>query len=387
MQAKKWLPAAGVIEHLFDQASQYQFRQALRLLLLWLRGQGVTYEDAFKHVLRFQNSVSLGFPASEIEALRAERTDASDAADRIDELEPYRQACPVSPTDGRPGLPAVPERIALTPAFVGLLGANGSLPFHYSERIAAQQLHKKDDSARAFLDILSNRMVGLFFESWGKYRLEAKIDTRGVDPLRAMLTQLGGFKRAGEQPPASGDDDVDAYFAAAFRTRPVAASVVADALSDHFTLPIELEQFVGSWDILGPHRHTIMGQHSAALGYGATLGQRIWRCDLRIRLNIGPLDAAQRDRCLPYGAVARDMQRMLRRFGMSNLDCEVRLLLKPECVHPAALHASKKAAPDRLGWGSFLASAPASPPLAMVRYLFKMHARRNPVASDLRVAA
>jgi type VI secretion system protein ImpH len=38
---------------------------------------------------------------------------------------------------------------------------NGSLPFHYSERIAANQLHAEDESARAFLDILSNRMVGL----------------------------------------------------------------------------------------------------------------------------------------------------------------------------------------------------------------------------------
>ncbi|WP_426196492.1 type VI secretion system baseplate subunit TssG [Massilia sp. DWR3-1-1] len=354
-----------MIDHLFDEPAQYQFRQALRLLLLWLRAQGVTYDDAFKHVLRFQNSVSLGFPASEIEALKAELTGAADSAEH-----------------GNQVAPGVPGQIALTPAFIGLLGTSGSLPFHYSERIAAQQLDTKDGSARAFLDILSNRMVGLFFEAWGKYRMETSVDTHGVDPLRGMLTQLGGFKEASARHHASSEDDVEAYFAAAFRTRPVSAFAVADALSDHFGVPVELEQFVGCWDNIGTDQQTILGDRGPLLGHGAALGKRIWRCDLRIRLNIGPLDAAERDRCLPHGAIARGVKRMLQRFGMSNLDCEVRLLLKPECVRPAVLSANKPA-PDRLGWGSFLASVPGSPANADARYLFKMHVARPPAGSAL----
>ena len=372
MQAKERLPAAGVIQHLFDQPAQFQFRQALRILLLWLRAQGVSYDDAFKHVLRFQNSVSLGFPASEIEALKAERGDGDDHSEALGSMR-YNAA--------------TPERIALTPAFIGLLGASGSLPFHYSERIAARQLHGKGESARAFLDLLSNRMVGLFFETWGKYRLEANIDTHGVDPLRGMLTQLGGFKgkRAHHHDAGREHDqnDVEAYFAAAFRTRPVSSFAVAAALADHFGVPVDIEQFVGCWDTLNPEQQTIMGRSGAALGHGATLGQRIWRCDLRIRLNIGPLDATQRDRCLPNGAIATGMKRMLQRFGMSNLDCEVRLLLKPECVHPAALGANKPL-PDRLGWGSFLATVPGLPKNADVRYLFAMHDAKPAAGSAVR---
>jgi type VI secretion system protein ImpH len=370
MQAQERLPAAGVIHHLFDHPAQYQFRQALRILLLWLRSQGVSYDDAFRHVLRFQNSVSLGFPASEIEALRAELTETAGPADVSDEVRPVGWQNGPSTQDTASSV--TPERIALTPAFIGLLGANGSLPFHYSERIAAQQLQTKDKSARAFLDLLSNRMVGLFFETSGKYRLEARIDTHGVDPLRAMLAQLGGFKGAGAQHHnAAGEDDVEAYFAASYRTRPVSAFVVADALSDHFGVPVELEQFIGCRDVLDRNQQTIMGRAGPALGQGATLGKRLWRCDLRIRLNIGPLDAAQRDRCLPNGRIATGMKRMLQRFGMTNLDCEVRLLLKPECIRPAVL-ASKGPAQDRLGWGSFLATVPGMPKQADVRYLFGM---------------
>lgn len=370
MQTEKRQPAPGVIHHLFDEPAQHQFKQALRLLLLWLRSKGVSYEDAFKDVLRFQNSVSLGFPASEIAALNAEFIS-----------EPAEQSEPATAASD------VPARITLTPAFIGLLGANGTLPFHYSERIAAQQLHKKDESARAFLDILSNRMVGLFFEAWGKYRLESKVDTHGVDQLRAMLMQLGGFK--GEDATnhdESGAQEVLAYFAAAFRTRPTSAFAIAGALTEHFGMPIEIEQFVGSWDYLGANQRTNLGKAAPALGHGATLGGRIWRRDRRIRLNIGPLDKAECERCLPNGEAAAAMKKMLKHFGVSNLECEVRLILKPECIRPVVLTVNTPAE-NRLGWGSFLITAKGQPTSGDVRYMFEMHAARPQTGTALRRVA
>lgn len=365
MSTEERQPAAGVIHHLFDEPARHQFRQALRLLLMWLRSQGVAYDDAFKHVLRFQNNVSLGFPASEVAALKAEFV-----ADPAEQGEP---ATAVSD---------VPARIALTPAFIGLLGTNGTLPLHYSERIAAQQLHGKDESARAFLDILSNRMVGLFFEAWGKYRLESKIDTHGIDQLRGMLLQLGGFKGAGRNQ-VRGEDDVQAYFAAAFRTRPTSAFAIARALTEYFGVPIEIEQFVGCWDYLGASQLTVLGKAAPALGHGATLGKRIWRRDRRIRLNIGPLTRAGFDRCLPNGETAAAIKQMLKHFGVANLECEVRLILKPECIRPAVLSANKPAV-NRLGWDSFLTTENGPLTHAAVRYMLDMHPARPPKGTVLR---
>ena len=369
MQAKERQPASGVIGHLFDEPAQHQFKQALRLLLIWLRTKGVSYDDAFKHVLRFQNSVSLGFPASELIALKAEFVPVP--------LEPG--ACEV-PANG------TPAQIALTPAFIGLLGVNGTLPFHYSERIAAQQLHAKDESSRAFLDVLSNRMIGLFFEAWGKYRLETKIDTHGVDPLRAMLLQLGGFKGAEASATGGGENDVLAYFAAAFRSRPMSAFAIAGVLTEHFRVPIEIEQFVGCWDYLGANQLAILGKPTPALGNGATLGKRIWRCDRRLRLHIGPLDRQGLDRWLPNGECASASARMLRHFGVTDLEFEVRLILKPECLAPVVLSA-KSPAMHRLGWDSFLATATAQPKRGDVRYMLKLHPARPPKGSSLRKVA
>lgn len=352
---------AGVIHHLFNEASSYQFRQSLRLLLIWLRAQGISYDDAFKHVLRFQNSVALGFPASEIAALEAEF-----AAPAEHEHMPA------------PG-GAAPARITLTPAFIGLLGANGSLPLHYSERIAAQQAHAKDDSARAFLDVLSNRMVGLFFEAGNKYRLESRVDTHGADPLRGLLEQIGGFKTSDATHRSDGADDALAWFAALFRTRPTAIFAIAGAMNAHFGLPIEIEQFIGCWDYLDSKHRTRLGRPGPALGHGAALGRRIWRRDRRIRLHIGPLDKSGLDACLPRTDVARALTQMLKRFGLANLECEVRLTLKPDCVTPAVLTAARPAA-HRLGWGAYLASTAGHPDEADVRYLLPGLPRGRPPA-------
>ncbi|MBC7453807.1 MAG: type VI secretion system baseplate subunit TssG [Massilia sp.] len=369
MQTKERQPESGVIDHLFDAPEKYQFKQALRMVLVWLRSKGVSYEDAFKHVLRFQNSVSFGFPASEIEALRADF-----GADFGAELAQHGP-CASTP-------PEAATKVFMTPAFIGLLGGSGTLPLHYSERIATQQLHEKDDSARAFLDILSNRMVGLFFLACGKYRLESKVDTHGVDPLRAMLMQLSGFHvdDAGEH--AGGENDVLAYFSAALRTRPTSSFAIAGALSAHFGVPIEIEQFVGCWDELDKNQRTILGKTRPTLGNGATLGKRLWRHDLRMCLHVGPLNKQELDRFLPNGEAAAAMATMLKHFGVAHLQLEMRLIFKPEAIKPVVLRTTTSTA-KRLGWDSFLTCEDGKSTRGDVRYMLKMRTSRPPLSTPL----
>lgn len=363
MQTKERQPESGVIDHLFDDFTKYQFKQALRMVLLWLRSKGVPYEDAFKHVLRFQNSVALGFPASEIETLRANF--GAELA--------QHGPCASTPHEAK---------IFMTPAFIGLLGGNGTLPLHYSERIATQQLHEKDDSARAFLDILSNRMVGLFFLACGKYRLESKVDTHGVDPLRAMLMQLGGVNVDEASGQTGGENDALAYFSATLRTRPTSSFAIAGALSAHFGVPIAIEQFVGCWDELDKNQRTVLGKTRPTLGNGATLGKRLWRHDLRMCVHVGPLDKQELDRFLPNGEAALAMATMLKHFGIAHLQLEVRLILKPEAIKPVMLRTTTSMA-KRLGWDSFLTSKDGKSTRGDVRYMLKMRTPRPPLGTPL----
>ncbi|OFJ48282.1 hypothetical protein BA896_004140 [Janthinobacterium lividum] len=132
-----------------DEPQRFHFIQAVRILVRWLRQAGLSYdhEQALCQVLRFQNSLSLSFPASQIEALGAQ---PATCETDIELLRAMREA---------PG-----TKIFLTPAFLGLLGVNAGLPLHRTERISAAQRWDRDDSTRAFIDLFSQRMVAMFFK-------------------------------------------------------------------------------------------------------------------------------------------------------------------------------------------------------------------------------
>lgn len=351
MQAKKRRLAPGVIAQLLDQPHRFQFVQAVRVMLRWLRQNGIPYEQAFMHVLRFQNSLSLSFPASQIEALLA------DDGAPLDEIE-------LGLALRRPGA----VRICIRPAFIGFLGSGGALPYHYSERIGAHQRQTKDHGPRAFLDTFSNRMVGLYFKAWGKYRLEHQLDIQGEDGFLPLLMALGGVR--GDVFAGGVSADVAGYYAALLGTRPIAAATVARVLSDYFGVRIELEQFVGAWDDIAENRRSTLGGPNPRLGYGALLGTRQWRQDLRVRLCIGPLDEEGFERFLPRGEAAAALAKMLALFAVPTLEYEVRLILGPSCIQPLVLTGNRSQA-RRLGWNAFLVTRSGKVSRPDVRYLLR----------------
>ncbi|GAB3437500.1 type VI secretion system baseplate subunit TssG [Massilia solisilvae] len=337
MPAQKRTYESAVIDLLLDEPQRFQFVQLVNLLLGVLRRHGVPYERAFKEVLRFQNSLSLAFPASEVHAVEVE---------------------PKAPLDKRDGVRAMQSgqvrKIRITPAFVGLLGATGTLPLHDTERLAARQSMDGDASQRELMDVFSNRLVGLFYEAWGKYRVEHGIDVRGQDRLLPMLMALAGVRTHAANGLASGRvrAETKAYYASLLRTRPVSAATVERVLADYFGVPIQLEQFVGSWDPIPENRRSTLGTTNPTLGAGTALGVRLWRHDLRVRLHVGPLEEAQLAEFLPGGAARRAMEEMVTLFATPTLRYEIRLLLAPSCVKRMTL--STRADRRRLGWDTFL---------------------------------
>lgn len=353
MQATKRKHESSVIERLIDEPHRFQFVQAVRILVRWLRQHGVPHEDVFRQVLRFENSLSLSFPASEIEALRTDAGTGMSGAELLLAL-----------------LRHEPARIRITPAFIGVLGASGVLPIHHSEHFASMQPRDTEASARAFLDVFSNRMVALFYQAWGKYRVEHKLDTQGQDALLPMLMALAGAPPSppGPEEPDSVTDDPAGYYAALLRTRPISSSTVARVLSDYFGVPIELEEFVGCWDPIPPGKRSILGSANPRLGFGAVLGVRLWRHDLRIRLRIGPLDEESLVRFLPNGKAARALEKMLGMFAVPCMQYEARLMLSPACLEPLVL-TTNRCAMKRLGWNTFLTSARGTVSRPDVRYM------------------
>lgn len=337
MQAKKRLPEVSVIQGLIDEPERFQFVQAVRTLVRWLRQNGMPYDQALSHVLRFQNSLSMCFPASQIEALWADPTTCETDIELLRAMREEQGA-----------------KIFLTPAFMGLLGANGAMPLHHTERIDAAQRRGQDGSARAFIDLFSQRMLSMYFQAWGKYRLEHRLDMGGEDAQLPLLTALTGIR--GDALSGDADDvtgDVVGFYAALLRTRPVAASSVSRVLTHHFGVPVELEPFVETWDVIPENKRSKLGGTVARLGFGAALGGRLRRRDLRVKLNIGPLDKTDAERFLPRSIAAVALAKKVAMFELPNMQFEVRILFKPSCLKRLVL-TSEPGAGRRLNWDAFL---------------------------------
>ncbi|GHA82219.1 type VI secretion system baseplate subunit TssG [Cognatilysobacter bugurensis] len=343
----------GVAGQLLAEPHRFEFFQALRILETLYVRQGMRSADAVPARLRFRNSLSLGFPASEIEQL--------EAFDREGERLPHGAAADADTLD------ALGE-VHITPAFTGLLGTAGALPRHYTEQIAHREHYERDRAARAFLDVFTTRAVALHYGAHKKYRLPLQYELDRRERFLPIVLALAGVGM-----PALRDRLVDgtadvfdqaiAHYAGGIGQRPVSAAFLERMLSDYFRVPVRVEQFVGAWYRVPAEQCTRLGVGNASLGSTALAGDRVWQRDLRMRLWFGPLDRDTFDSLLPGHDAALALTKWLTLLTGASLEYEVRLVLKPEHVRGVAMGGGA-----RLGWDSYLCSQPASQPRSDTGY-------------------
>ena len=327
MPAPQWPASTGVIALLSQAPYRFGFFQTVRLLERWLCRQGASADSALHDGLRFHQSVALAFPACEIEAVWH---------------------------DGEHG------RLHLRPSFMGLLGVNGTLPLHYTERLVRQERATSNAGARAFLDALSQRAPVLFYQAWAGSRIECQADASGRPGFLSLQLALAGawpsrLASAGALPP-----EALAYYAAALRQRPVSAELMADVLADYFGVPLRIESFVSTWHVRPSNEHSLLNRSNVSLGQGAMLGARCRRRDLRLRLYLGPLTRAQFDDFLPGHSAALALKNMLSLFGLPCMQYEIRLILRAADVHGSSLTARVERGAAGLGQGARLLNGDAS---------------------------
>lgn len=324
MRTPQRQPDAGVIDHLLAEPWRYEFFQAIRLLSRWLRRYGVAPETA----IRFENSLSLAFPPSDIDALQLEQGQDPGGANAM--------------------------RLRVRTAVIGLLGLNGALPLHYTERIAAWEHATRDEGPRAFYDAFSSRQVALFYRAWRKYRVRGGADEHNRDRFLAQLAALAGAGWQGQGQPGAGLAFENlAYFAAQLRSRVVPAHLIAGVLAEYLQVPVTVEQFAGKWDALGTGDRSRLGENNCDVGLGATLGERLLRPELGIRVRVGPVSSRMFERFLPGASGARALSALLDRFAIDLPYRELQVILRGDEVDGASLDGT-----FRLGLDGFLCTRP-----------------------------
>ncbi|GAB2849792.1 type VI secretion system baseplate subunit TssG [Pseudoduganella ginsengisoli] len=333
MRSTQRLRQPGVIQRLLDEPWRFSFAQAVRLLLRQLAALGVTQEEAYAQVLTFRNSLSLAYPASELAALEM-------AGD--------------------------PFNVALTPAYIGLLGAAGALPLHDTQHIADLPPGEQRDGVCAFMDLVSARLMALHCQAGELRRLEHGLATGGADGLLPLLLALSGAQPAPSHP----YDHVAAYYAGLLRMRPVSAQAIGQMLAGYFAVPIACRQFAGSWEVVLPERRSVLGQNRPRLGGGAMLGKRLFRPEQGVRIDIGPLARTQLDRFLPGGDASAALAALLRLCAAPLVTFEVCLLLAPQAIRPLVLGPPGQR--RRLGWDTFLPDQQGHVEKPEIRYVLDL---------------
>lgn len=325
MPASQRRAAAGVINQLLAKPRRFEFFQAVHLIELWLRQNGLDPDGDY---LRFRNRMSLSFPPAQIDSLQ---TPAG-----MDEASTLLAALRSSDL----------HQIDLTPAFMGFLGGNGVLPLHYTQRLAEHEANSKSDGPRAFFDLFSHRAVALFYQAWQHHRLDALQDVRGEDTLLPLLQALAGA-------PAETPDARIARYAAQWRARSMPADIMASVLADYFGVTVHVQPLVGHWQDVPMHDQAQLGVANVSLAAGVLLGTRVYSRDSRVRVRIGPLEHYMFEQLLPGAPASLALKDLLGKFSGAGLTFEIQLVLPRQDVHGITLGGGA-----RLGNDAFLCVAP-----------------------------
>ncbi|QEE23298.1 type VI secretion system baseplate subunit TssG [Rhodanobacter glycinis] len=346
----------GVAQRLLDAPHRFQFFQAVRVLEHLFVRNGARPQDVVTRKLRFRNTLSMGFPASEIEQLRAYAADDA--------------PLPMSEDGQSPAWNALAE-VDLTPAFMGMLGGRGVLPYGYTEQLGERETYHRDHAARAFLDIFNNRAMALFYGAWKKYRLAFQYELDKRERFLPLVMSLAGMgspalrSRLAEGEGAVFDQAI-AYYSAGIGQRPLSAAFLQRMLREYFDVDIRLEQFVGAWYAVPPEQRSRLGEGNAVLGRNALSGERVWQRDLRMRLWVGPLRRTRFEEFLPGGKASAALAKWLTLLGGDSLEYEVRLVLHKDDVRSTGLTPLNG---GRLGWDAIVNTQPANDHRADASYL------------------
>jgi type VI secretion system protein ImpH len=248
-------------------------------------------------------------------------------------------------------------RARLAVNFFGLLGANGPLPIHLTEYVRDRLRHGGDPTLRAFLDVFHHRMLSLFYRARAAAEPAISLDRADGDRFSSFVGSLFGIGAPGLRERDEIGDFAKLHFAGLLANRARPASGLACILREYFGLPLRIEQFAGHWMALPEEVQSRIGilgggNDGNRLGNSLVLGRKVWDCQNRFRIVIGPVGYEDYRRFMPGGDSLKRLLAWVRTYCGLALDWEVRLILDRREMPPLRL-----GGPTRMGWSSWLASA------------------------------
>jgi type VI secretion system protein ImpH len=319
----------GARKLLESEPYSVRFFQAVRMLERLYPGRNPVglFVTPSSEVIRFSSFPSLSFPASEIQDL-------------------------ATTAEGQ-------QKVTVN--FMGLSAAVGALPHPYTEFLL-ERIRAKDYAPGEFFDLFNHRIISLFYRAWQKYRFFVAYERNreGDDAVTSRLYDLLGMGTAGLKSRMDISDDACLYYAGILSHKDRTAMGLQYVLEDYFGVPVEVEQFTGSWNRLPPSDQTFLRDSGAfveRLGLGTTVGDEVWDRHGTVTIRLGPMNFERYQQFLPGARAYLELRSWLRFYSNREYDFVVQLVLKREEAPPMNLGEQGLQA-SRLGLVSWIKNRP-----------------------------
>ena len=326
IRAQGW---SEIEELLHEQPTSFQFFQAVRLLeqILPDRQPVGRFAQPQKEVVRFGANTDTSFPASQISSIEWPDDAGQAPVMRIN--------------------------------FMGLTGPSGVLPLYYSMMVR-ERLRAKDPTMREFFGLFEHRMVSLFYQAWEKHHFAVAYEKGHGDQLTRRVFDFIGMGTPGLHGRQAVPDDALLFYGGLLGPHPRSATALQQLLMDYFEVPVEIEQFVGSWRTLDVDSQCQFGEmpnYSQQLGLGVVVGDEVWDQQSGVCIRLGPLSLPQYLSFLPNGKAHQPLRSLVSFYSGGEFDFEVQLVLKRDEVPQCELGRGGATAPQ-LGWLSWAKTVP-----------------------------
>lgn len=245
--------------------------------------------------------------------------------------------------------------------FLGMLGPNGPMPLFMTDYARDRERNHADATLARFLDVFNHRMVSLFYRAWAVNQLPVSFDrTHGQsdaitqmeeDRYGAYIGSLFGIGMATLRGRDRVPDVAKLHYSGRLSNDTKHAEGLRAIIEDYFRVQTRLDEFVGAWLELPSASLCRLGvsRDSATLGVSSVLGSRVWECQSRFRIVLGPMGLSDYERLLPGGDSQGRLEDWVRNYVGRQFSFEVNLILRREEVPRVKLGGF-----GRLGWTTWL---------------------------------
>lgn len=252
-----------------------------------------------------------------------------------------------------PGNEDRPSRLYLN--FLGLFGPNGPLPLHITEYARDRQFNARDGTLVGFFDVFHQRLLSLFYRAWAVNQKSVDMDRPEESRFATYIGSLCGIGMESLRNRDAVHDWAKLFYSGRLVCQTRNAEGLEAIIADYFGLRTVIETFSGHWLSLPENSRCVLGAspETGTLGVTAIVGARLWDCQLKFRIRLGPMSLSDLYRLLPAGESFRRLRTWVLNYVNLEFFWDAQLVLKREEVPETSLgHAGM------LGWTSWIRSKP-----------------------------